>query len=87
MNCETGQITNDPRLIEQWRQAGVPILHLPGEAEETYTTPAVRSEVEAARGELLETLGAEVVNSQERDRAAQRRETQAFLRRLAGSRR
>lgn len=88
MNCETGQITNDPELIAYWRNQGARILELPDAAEaEGYTTPPVRSDFDVAPGELLETLGAEVVNSAEWDRTARRRETQAFLRKVAGSRR
>lgn len=48
MNTETGQITNDPELIEAWRKAGVRVMELPTvnpydelAAAEEYTTPPV----------------------------------------------
>lgn len=57
MNCRTGDITNDPELIAEWKHAGDRVIYLPDEEP---------PQVAKHESELLHTLGVQI-----RDRNAE----------------
>jgi len=82
MNPYTGQITNDPALIKQWRDAGIPVVDLPDydASGEVYTTPPV-----APHSELLEALGGKIVDLKAQFAEEQRAASDAFCERVRES--
>ena len=98
MNCETGEITNDPRRIKAWQDLGIPVLHL--DAPDVANLP-IRDVLNVdldgesphllhlppvapalRESELLATLGAQIVDLKAEQAAAETRKREEFMRRV-----